>query len=152
MKTSISLAALMAFVLGAGSALAAEAGLDASQMGLSKTDVSQDPDPAAFEYRQADPYSGGVLPRAYSGAPPQVPHSLEGLTPITRDSNTCLSCHQQPDQVGRKKVKGQPTALPKSHYTDVRNNALYMGRYNCTQCHTPQAEVKDLVGNTFRRK
>lgn len=133
-------------------AVAADKGLTEEQMGLSRTSVTTDPDPAAFEYRQADPSTSGVLPRAYVGAPPQVPHSLDGLTPITRDSNACISCHQQPDQVGKKKVKGQPTALPATHYTDVKNNALHMGRYNCTQCHTPQANVKSLVGNTFGRK
>jgi len=61
-------------------------------------------------------------------------------------------CHQQPDQVGKKKVKGQPTALPATHYTDVKKNALNMGRYNCTQCHAPQADVNNLVGNTSKRK
>ncbi len=151
MKPSLILAALLASALGAGPAAAADAGVDAAQLGLSKTDIDTNPEPAAFEYRQADPYNGGVLPRAYPGAPPQVPHSLEGLVPITRDSNACLACHQQPEQVGKKKVKGEPTPLPTSHYTDVRHNTLYMGRYNCTQCHTPQAEVKDLVGNTFGR-
>lgn len=152
MKTSTSIAALLALALGAGTALAADKGLSEEQMGLSRTSVNADGTPDAFEYRQADPYSGGVLPRAYAGAPPQVPHSLEGLVPITRDNNACVACHQQPDQVGKRKVKGQPTALPASHYTDVKNNALHMGRYNCTQCHTPQANVKSLVRNTFGKK
>lgn len=149
MKTPILMMALLALSL---PALAANKGLSEEQMGLSKTPVTTDPAPAAFEYRQADPYSGGTLPRAYLGAPPQVPHSLEGLTPITRDNNSCLACHQQPELVGKKKVKGEPTPLPVSHYTDVKNNALHMGRYSCTQCHTPQANVKGLVGNTFRPK
>ena len=149
MKTLLLTCALLTLAL---NAVAADKGLTEDQMGLSRTSVDVDPDPTAFEYRQADPYSGGVLPRAYSGAPPQVPHSLDGLVPITRDSNTCLSCHQLPDQVGKKKVKGQPTALPTSHYTNVKNNALFMGRYNCIQCHTPQANVNSLVGNTFNRK
>lgn len=148
MNTPTMIVALLA--LAGGSALAAEKGLSEEQMGLSRTSVQADGVPDAFEYRQADPFSAGVLPRAYVGAPPQVPHSLDGLLPITRDSNACVSCHQQPAQVGKKKVKGQPTPLPKSHYTDVRNNALHMGRYNCTQCHTPQADVKNLVGNTFK--
>jgi cytochrome c-type protein NapB len=149
MKTLVLTCVLLTLSLQAG---AADKGLTEEQMGLSRTSVDVDPDPATFEYRQADPYTSGVLPRAYNGAPPQVPHNLDGLIPITRDSNTCLSCHQQPDQVGKKKVKGQPTALPASHYTDVKKNALYMGRYNCTQCHTPQANVNPLVGNTFNRK
>jgi len=133
-------------------AVAADIGLAEEQMGLSRTSVTADPEPSVFEYSAADPYSGGILPRAFSGAPPQVPHSLDGLVPITRDANVCLSCHQQSDQVGKKKVKGQPTALPATHYTSVKNNALHMGRYNCIQCHAPQANVNDLVGNTFNRK
>lgn len=149
MKTRVLVWAALAMSL---SAIAADKGVGEEQMGLSKTGVSAIPDPSPFEYRQADPFTGGVLPRAYVGAPPQVPHSIDGLVPITRDNNACVACHQQPDQVGKKKVKGQPTALPISHYTDVRNNALNMGRYNCTQCHTPQADVKSLVGNTFKGK
>ena len=27
---------------------------------------------------------------------------------------------------------------------------LNPARYNCTQCHVPQANVKPLVGNTFK--
>lgn len=149
MKTRVLACAALAMSL---SAIAADKGVVEEQMGLSKTGVSAVPDPSPFEYRQADPYSGGVLPRAYVGAPPQVPHSLDGLVPITLDNNSCVACHQQPGRVGKKKVKGQPTALPASHYTDVRNNALNMGRYNCTLCHTPQADVKSLVGNTFKGK
>lgn len=149
MKTRALMCALLTVSLHAA---AAGPGVSEEQMGLSRTPVTTDPDPSPFEYRQADPYSGGVLPRAYLGAPPQVPHSLDGLVPITRDNNACLACHQQPDQVGKKKVKGQPTALPASHYADVRNNALNMGRYNCTQCHTPQANVNPLVGNTFNKR
>lgn len=147
MKTCVLACAAMAVSLSA-----AAAGVGEEQLGLSKSGLASVPEPAPFEYRQADPFSSGVLPRAFPGAPPQVPHSLDGLTPITRDSNACLSCHQQPDKVGKKKAKGEPTPLPKSHYTDVRRNALYMGRYNCTQCHTPQADVKSLVGNTFKGK
>lgn len=151
MKTSmVSVAAMLAFTLGTGTALAADKGMSEEQMGLSRTSVNADATPEPFEYRQADPYSGGVLPRAYLGAPPQIPHSVDGLVPITRDNNVCVSCHQQPDQVGKKKVRGQPTAMPASHYADVANNAMNMGRFNCTQCHTPQAKVKNLVGNTFR--
>lgn len=149
MKTRVLACAALAMSL---SAIAADQGVGEEQMGLSKTGVSAIPDPSPFEYRQADPFTGGVLPRAYVGAPPQVPHSIDGLVPITRDNNACVACHQQPDRVGKKKVKGEPTALSASHYTDVRNNALNMGRYNCTQCHTPQADVKSLVGNTFGKK
>jgi len=29
-------------------------------------------------------------------------------------------------------------------------NHLYQGRFNCSQCHAPQANIKTAVGNTFR--
>lgn len=121
------------------------------QLGLSKTSVYDVPDPQAFKYGEAAPFTSKVLPRAYQGAPPQVPHSLEGLVPITRESNMCVGCHQQPEMIG-KKAAGMPTPLPASHYVDVKTNTMNMGRYNCTQCHTPQATVKPLVDNTFSKK
>lgn len=121
------------------------------QLGLSKTSVYDVPAPQAFQYRDNAPFSGQLLPRAYQGAPPQVPHAIQNLVPITRDNNMCIGCHQQPDRIGQK-AKGQPTPLPLSHYVDVKTNALNMGRFVCTQCHTPQANVKPLVGNTFKAK
>jgi cytochrome c-type protein NapB len=121
------------------------------QIGLSKTSVYDVPDPQVFQYREDAPFSGKVLPRAYQGAPPQVPHNIDGFIPITRDSNACIGCHQQPAMIG-KKVKGQPTPMPVSHYVDDKASAMHMGRYNCTQCHTPQATVKPLVDNTFKKK
>jgi nitrate reductase cytochrome c-type subunit len=41
--------------------------------------------------------------------------------------------------------------MPESHYNPmegklVRSNA----RHFCTQCHAPQAEVAELVGNSFK--
>jgi cytochrome c-type protein NapB len=118
------------------------------QLGLSKTSVYDAPAPQTFQYRDNQPFSGQVLPRAYQGAPPQVPHDIQNLVPITRDNNMCISCHQQPAMIGQK-TKGQPTPLPATHYVDVKANSLNMGRFVCTQCHTPQANVKPLIGNTF---
>ncbi len=121
-----------------------------SAMGLSKTSVFDDPSPPAFAYPDTTPAAAHPLPRAYEGAPPQVPHGIADFLPITADENTCLSCHDKPKLMG-KKLKGLATPMPESHYTKVdgkwqRNN----NRYVCTQCHVPQANVKDLVGNTFR--
>jgi nitrate reductase cytochrome c-type subunit len=40
--------------------------------------------------------------------------------------------------------------MSESHYTRVDGNwQSANARYVCVQCHTPQAEVKELVGNTF---
>lgn len=119
-------------------------------LGLSKTSVFDDPSPDNFAYSDKDPSVGGVLPRAYLGAPPQVPHKIEAFLPIKTGKNMCIVCHDKPGMMG-KKTKGIATAMPESHYTKVeerweRSNA----RFNCTACHTPQAGVSDLVSNTFK--
>ncbi|NWG87136.1 MAG: nitrate reductase cytochrome c-type subunit [Hydrogenophilaceae bacterium] len=152
MRTIALVGTALALGLAAQWGQAADQPIPDDQLGLSKTSVYEVPDPQTFEYRQADPFSGGTLPRAYLGAPPQVPHEIKDFVPITLESNMCVGCHQQPDMVGKKKVKGQPTPLPASHYVDVKANTMHMGRYNCTQCHTPQATVKPLVDNTFGKK
>jgi cytochrome c-type protein NapB len=140
-------------IAAAGCANTLQAGsspIPADTLGLSKTSVFDNPAPPAFAYSDTMPNKSKPLPRAYDGAPPQIPHSIEAFVPITADDNTCLSCHDKPALMG-KKIKGIATAMPESHYTNIdgkwqRNN----NRYVCTQCHVPQADVKDLVGNTFR--
>jgi cytochrome c-type protein NapB len=65
-------------------------------------------------------------------------------------------CHDNQAMMG-KKIKGQATSMPASHYTDHRADDGKMAkdlagaRYVCTQCHVPQANVKPLVTNTFDR-
>jgi len=103
-----------------------------------------------------------------------IPHSVEGLLPITKNNNACLGCHMP------NVAKGVgATPIPPSHFVNFRpqtkigkNGAvvkegkavkntsdvkvvihkqkkLYQGRYNCSQCHAPQANVKPLVKNNF---
>lgn len=120
------------------------------QLGLSKTSVFDDPAPDTFAYSDKEPSTSGILPRAFNGAPPQVPHKIEAFLPIKSSKNMCIVCHDKPGMMG-KKIKGIATAMPESHYIKVeerwqRANA----RFNCTTCHTPQAGVSDLVSNTFK--
>jgi cytochrome c-type protein NapB len=115
--------------------------------------------------------------RSYVNAPPLIPHSVEGLLPITQKNNQCLGCHMP------EAAKGVgATPIPPSHFTNYRPdtkmeggkvvkegkvlgkantsdvvlakvkklNHLYQGRFNCSQCHVPQANVKPLVKNNFR--
>lgn len=125
-----------------------------TSLGLSKTSVFDTPEPPSFSYNDQYPGSSKVLPRAYPGAPPQIPHNIDGLKPITASNNACLGCHNNPSNRG-KKVAGLPTAIPESHYIDQRFNPgkvgekLVSARYVCTQCHVPQANVTPLVVNTF---
>jgi len=94
--------------------------------------------------------------------------------PITKNNNACLGCHM-PEVA---KSMGA-TPIPPSHFTNFRPetklqngkvvkdgkvvknttdlkiakfkklNHLYQGRFNCSQCHAPQANVKPLVANKF---
>ncbi|PAF45390.1 hypothetical protein BKH40_03645 [Helicobacter sp. 11S02629-2] len=89
------------------------------------------------------------IKRAYENAPPQIPHSTEGLLPITKDNNSCMGCHMPnvASSVGS-------TPIPKSHFFDFRRNKDDNGkldgtRFVCTTCHVPQANAKPLVKNNF---
>lgn len=120
-------------------------------IGLSKTSVFEDPSPAVFEYPKTEPSAATLLPRSWNSAPPQIPHKIEAFLPIKAEKNLCITCHDKPSLIGKAKVKGIPTTMPESHYDTVegklvRNN----GRHVCTQCHAPQANVAELVGNTFK--
>lgn len=91
-----------------------------------------------------------LLQRSYENAPPLIPHSIEGLVPVTASNNMCISCHSalMASSVGA-------TPVPVSHMLDLRtgkkmaDGAIAGARYNCTQCHVPQSDAKPLVANTF---
>ena len=95
------------------------------------------------------PGSNEVYERSYENAPPLIPHSLEGLLPSTIDSNMWLTCHT-PDTA---KDMGTIPA-PQSHYmylsTGKKTVELNMERFNCVQCHVPQADAEPLVKNNFK--
>ncbi len=157
--------------------------VDETVLGLRKTSLF-DENVAPQEVKSDRPAPGAApkFERAYVNAPPMIPHSVEGLLPITQANNQCLGCHM-PDVA--KSVGATP--IPPSHFTNYRPttvykngelvkegkkvgiakgdmgnvgdiklakvkklNHLYQGRYNCSQCHAPQANVKTAVGNTFK--
>jgi cytochrome c-type protein NapB len=127
----------------------------ADEMGLSKTSVFATPTPQAPTYPTSPPGTVEPLPRAFPDAPPQIPHEIATLLPITRANNACLQCHDKPYLIGQELPPTQPTPMPTSHYTDLRNNPdLVTGkvigsRFVCSQCHAAQAEAPPLVENTF---
>ncbi|WP_365937966.1 nitrate reductase cytochrome c-type subunit [Sulfurovum sp.] len=152
-------------------------------LGLRKSTLfNENIEPAKIKYDRPAPGAAPKFERAYVNAPPMIPHSVDGMLPITRKNNQCLGCHM-PDVA--KSVGATP--IPPSHFTNYRPttvykngelvkegkvvgiakgdmgnvgdiklakvkklNHLYQGRYNCTQCHAPQADVKTAVGNTFK--
>lgn len=130
------------------------AGIEDSQLGLSKTPLKSTPTPTGFKYNEQFPGSSQLLQRSYPGAPAQIPHNIESFIPVSKDNNMCKGCHDRPDDIGKPKTPGLATAIPASHYTDLRfggkqGKTLVGARTVCTQCHVPQANVKPLVENTF---
>jgi nitrate reductase (cytochrome), electron transfer subunit len=121
------------------------------QLGLRKTTLADDPLPPVATYAEAAPGEGGKLPRAYDGAPPLIPHTIDGFGTITADDNTCLLCHQN-----GATDPGDPPQVPRSHLVDLRHapdtvrEAVAGARWVCTSCHVPQTDARPLVGSRFR--
>lgn len=122
-------------------------------LGLSKVSVNADSGlkTEAFTYQGKNPGENNKkIPRAYDNAPPMIPHDISAFGEITKDSNSCVGCHM-PEAA---KAVGA-IAVPKTHMTNLRTGKdlkgeLYEGRYNCTQCHAPQAVLDPAVMNKFK--
>jgi len=175
-----SVAAVLAVGLLTIGAFAAEKAISEEQLSYRNTNLySEDKTvPPKVEFKAPAPGQAKRFDRSYENAPPLIPHSVEGLLPITRKNNACLGCHM-PDAA--KGVGATP--IPESHFTDFRPKAtlkdgkvvkagkvlgedlkntsdikiakfkklktLNMARFNCSQCHVPQANAKPLVKNNF---
>ncbi|MBW2289204.1 MAG: nitrate reductase cytochrome c-type subunit [Deltaproteobacteria bacterium] len=128
---------------------------DASLMALSDQAQESYPDSEAGESKRIE--------RAFPDAPPQIPHTLVDMLPITLDDNECVECHH-PDNVASQ----SDLPLPKSHfmravmgsggkgdsmvwvvqgYEDTKE--IVGNRYNCTMCHTAQATNVDTPSTKF---
>jgi len=147
--------ACLALTAAATDTLLAAPAIKTNDMGLSKESVFDVPTPKVYRYGTSQPGESKVLPRAYPGAPPQIPHDIADFLPITAQNNMCVACHDQPGQWGQKLEAGMATPMPASHYTDQRNapskvtDHLINTRFNCNQCHVPQTDAPALVENTF---
>lgn len=122
-------------------------------LGLAKVGVESDSGlkDEAFSYQGKQPGEKNKrIARAYDNAPPMIPHDISDFAIITPENNACIGCHM-PDVA--KDVGA--IAVPKSHLTNLRTDAdlkgeLYQGRWNCTQCHAPQAVLDPAVNNKFK--
>jgi len=97
--------------------------------------------PGMNTYPTSPPGQTEKLERPYKGAPPLIPHSVEGLG-ITRSGNDCLVCHSEGIEVEKGHIA---TKVPTSHYvneyTGEQTKEQVIGmRYNCLQCHVPQSQ------------
>ncbi len=140
-------------------------------LGLRKTDIYAEDDTISekTEYRSAQPGTSTKIKRAFQDAPPMIPHDVTDFLPITRENNSCISCHA-PDIAPAMGA----TPIPPSHYLDMRPRHICDGkkfrksidntknetdvkrlthlnqaRYNCSQCHAPQSQGNPSVENLF---
>lgn len=95
--------------------------------------------PGVNNYPATPPGQSTKLARPYPGAPPLVPHSLNGLK-ITRDNNDCIGCHKSGVEVNPGHVA---TKIPPSHYDGTE---IAYRRFNCLQCHVVQSAEDPPVG------
>jgi len=153
--------------------------IDESQLGYRGTTdlLKEDVVPPAVEYGSAAPGTSKKIPRAYQDAPPMIPHDTTGMLPITQDNNQCLMCHM-PDMAAsmgatpipvshftnfRPKTKVQGDKILKNgravkntsseslaNVSIKKEEKLYAGRFNCTQCHAPQATNMLVDQNEFK--
>ena len=150
--------------------------VDENDLGYRKQGLDGAMETPKADFTRPAPGSSQRFARSYVNAPPLIPHSVDGLLPITASNNSCLGCHMP------ESAKGVgATPIPASHFASFRpdtkigekgevikegkavvNSAdikvvvkkgtskLNPARYNCSQCHVPQANIKPLVGNTFK--
>ena len=116
-------------------------------------------------YPESEAGESMLIERAFPDAPPQIPHTVEDMFPITADDNECIECHH-PDNVAGK----EDSPLPKSHFSRAVIGAggkadgmvwvvkryedagdVVGSRYNCDMCHTPQATNVDTPKSDFVR-
>ncbi|WP_169763473.1 nitrate reductase cytochrome c-type subunit [Campylobacter mucosalis] len=88
--------------------------------------------------------------RSFENSPPFIPHDIEGMEPITKDMNMCITCHMP--EVAKD---AGATPVPASHLYDIRNKkdkggALHDERFVCTTCHVQQANVAAPIKNNFK--
>ncbi len=126
-------------------------------LGLRKGDLFTEDEVSGVEanYSSATPGTSAKMDRAFTNAPPMVPHEIQDMLPITIKNNQCISCHGRETVKDMKAAMPNLTPIPDTHYKDLRSKDqkdlghLAGARFNCVQCHAPQANVKPLVENNF---
>ena len=152
--TGLSIAILASCQVQAQQASSGEKAISSEDLSYRKAPLTVNTTPPPIEFPKAPPGQSKRFQRAYENAPPLIPHSVEGLLPITKNNNACLGCH---DPKVAKSVGATP--ISPTHFIDffqlikgkvVKLNKLDPARWNCVQCHVPQANAKPLVQNTFK--
>ena len=153
MKTITFLTTIGLMLTGIGCAVSGDA-IDDQNMSLSKTSVFDTPTPEPYAYSDTKPGRNEWLPRAWEGAPPQIPHRVEMYLPIVAADNQCLDCHDTPKYIDQPKnmdrSKKNKSPMSRDHYASNDLETVAGARFTCTQCHVPQSNAAPLVDSTFR--
>ncbi|ADN09296.1 nitrate reductase cytochrome c-type subunit [Sulfurimonas autotrophica] len=142
--------------------------------------LKEDVVPPAVQYHSAAPGTSKKIARAFQDAPPMIPHDTTGMLPITKDNNQCLMCHMpdvassmgatpipvshftnfrphtavKGDEILKngKAIKNtsSETQSNVSIKVDKKEDKIYAGRFNCSQCHAPQATNSLVDQNGFK--
>lgn len=150
MKTrTVIVASLLGIVVASGCAVSQS--YTEEELGLRKVDLYSEKSVVAesTSYAKAAPGESKVMQRSFENAPPMIPHDVEGMMEITKESNACLSCHA-PEVAEAVKA----TVVPASHLYDMRKGTkladVSQARYVCVSCHAPQSANEPLVKNEFQ--
>ncbi len=129
----------------------ADQGYGENDIGLRKSTLfSENVNIERIDYTGKAAGESTLIERSFENAPPMISHTTDGMLPITKDSNSCTSCHL-PDVAAAVMA----TPMPKSHFYDfrkkaaIKNGGMDETRFNCVICHATQANAKPLVGNNF---
>lgn len=122
------------------------------ELGIRKESIYEEEEvkPEHGEYSKTEPGKSQRIERSFENSPPLIPHDITGMLPIAETNNMCKGCHM-PEAA--KNMGAIP--IPRSHLVDFIRGKDLMGeldgkRYNCVQCHVPQAETAPPVKNVFR--
>ena len=113
-----------------------------SAIGLRSADVLEPTETVPAHPVDAAPGASRPRPPAHPEAPPVIPHSVEGLLPLTLEENSCLACHEPAGDGG-----ADAPAVPASH---LEGGRLDPRRQPCVACHVAQTDAPPLVENRFR--
>ena len=179
-KITIGLATATLLLVGCGSNSATPASeakvaptVTEEALSYRNTSLYDEAGTAAPEFHYSKDVTGASkkIKRAFQDAPPMIPHDTDGMLPIKKDDNQCVTCHM-PEAAATMGMGATP--IPPSHFLNMRpdnkivngkfkkqvdnlknevsikeQSVLYQGRFNCTQCHAPQSNAKLITENRF---
>lgn len=112
------------------------------KIGLRRADVMESSEAPPIEAVSEEPGEAPLPTRPFAISPPVIPHSVDGLLPLTAEDNSCLGCHEP-----EAEADSGATPIPGTH---MREGQLDGRRYLCVFCHAPQTRAQPLVANRFQ--